>query len=92
MLAGESYAALEPRQLAKGDVLLIYTDGLIEARAPDDKDNLFGEDGLRAAFADTCSRGLSAKDVTLHLVEAALSLAGGEREDDITVVVARRTV
>jgi serine phosphatase RsbU (regulator of sigma subunit) len=92
MLANESYVALEPRRLAKGDVLLIYTDGLIEARAPDDKDNLFGEDGLRAAFADTCARGLSAKDVTLHLVEAALSLAGGEREDDITVVVAKRTV
>jgi len=91
MLAGETYRALDPVTLAAGDVLLVYTDGLIEARSPLAKDALFGEDGLRAAFADACQRDLCAKDVTLHLVEAALSLSGGVREDDITVVVAKRT-
>jgi serine phosphatase RsbU (regulator of sigma subunit) len=90
MLAGERYATLEPRTLAPGDVLVIYSDGLVEARSPDAKDRLFGEDGLRAALAEACARDLGAKGIALHLVEAALALAGGVREDDITVVVAKR--
>jgi serine phosphatase RsbU (regulator of sigma subunit) len=90
MVAGEAYASLEPCTLAAGDVLVIYSDGLVEARSPDDKERLFGEDGLRAALADGCARDLCAKELALHLVESALALAGGVREDDITVVVAKR--
>ena len=90
MIPNESYASLEPRRLDAGDVFLIYTDGLIEVRPPDDKEALLGEEGLRAALADAAGRGLSAKEIALFLVETALGVAGGIREDDITVVVAKR--
>lgn len=90
MLLHETYASLEPRRLLEGDVLVIYSDGLIEARPPDDKDALFGEQGLKAALCEAAARDLSAKDIALHLVEASLAVAGGVREDDLTVVVAKR--
>jgi serine phosphatase RsbU (regulator of sigma subunit) len=35
-------------------------------------------------------QGLSAREICTHLAEAALAKSGGRREDDITVVVARR--
>lgn len=90
MIGDEKYVSLEPRAMDSGDVFVVYTDGLVEARHPDNKDKLFGEDGLRAALADAAGRDLDAEGIVRHLVESALSLAGGEREDDITVVVARR--
>ena len=96
MIDDEVYTTLEPRHLGEGDVLVVYTDGLTEAREPgsgtaaDENVNMFGEDGLERALCDAAGRGLDAKGIALHLVETALELAGGEREDDITVVVARR--
>ena len=91
MLPDEVYRSLEPRTLAPGDILVVYTDGLIEARPQDDKEALFGEDGLRAALCEAAQGDLCAKDIAVHLVEAALSRTGGWREDDVTVVVVRRT-
>ncbi|MEM7309241.1 MAG: GAF domain-containing SpoIIE family protein phosphatase [Planctomycetota bacterium] len=90
MLPDEAYTSLAPQSLDPGDVLVVYTDGLVEARSPENKEALFGDDGLRAALCDSAGRGLAAKEIALHLVESALELAGGVREDDITVVVVRR--
>ena len=45
MIPDETYTAHEPIALESGDVFVIYTDGLTEARAPGDPDNLFGEEG-----------------------------------------------
>ena len=52
---------------------------------------VFGEEGLHAALREAAEEGKSTKDLCLHLVERAMEVAGGVREDDITVVVARRT-
>jgi serine phosphatase RsbU (regulator of sigma subunit) len=91
LVPGESYRSHCPRALDLGDVLVLYTDGLIEARSPGSKDALYGEEGLKRTLAAAAERGLSAREIALALVEAALALAGGVREDDITVVVAKRT-
>ena len=83
----ESAAAV---QLDPGDVLVIYTDGLTEARDPADPENFFGEDGLQRVLVQAAGEGLSAKDITERLVEETLEMAGGLREDDMTLVVVRR--
>lgn len=88
MLEDLTYDAGEPVVLDPGDVLVMFTDGIIEARDPEHPDELFGEEGLRKALVENVD--LPTKELTLALVEAALTLSGGLREDDITVVVARR--
>jgi len=90
MIPDETYTSHEPMSLASGDVLLTYTDGLSEARDLGERDRMFGEDGVRRVFAEAAASGASAKEITLRLVEEAMALTGGVREDDVTVVVARR--
>ena len=91
MIPDETYEAHDPLQLEAGDVLVIYTDGLTEARDPQDHDNLFAEEGVKAVLAEQAAKGADAQAITLALVEAAMETSRGEREDDITVVVACRT-
>jgi serine phosphatase RsbU (regulator of sigma subunit) len=88
MIDQMTFVAGEPIVLEEGDVLVAFTDGIVEARDPANPDVLFGVEGLRQAVADNTDK--STKDLTLALVERALELSGGVREDDITVVVARR--
>jgi serine phosphatase RsbU (regulator of sigma subunit) len=90
MIADETYRAHERVVLERGDVLLVHTDGLSEARDPEDHNRMFGEEGVRRVLAETAARGASAKEITNALIDAAMQLAGGLREDDVTVVVARR--
>jgi serine phosphatase RsbU (regulator of sigma subunit) len=90
MIADEIYRAPEPFAMQAGDVLVAYTDGLVEARRPGSEDEFFGEEGLRQALDGAAAAGLSAREICARLAEAALELSGGKREDDITVVVARR--
>ena len=70
------------RQLAPGERLLCYTDGLIEDRRHDIADGL-------AALADTLRRsGPGSAEETCATVQAAL--VGTERHDDICLLTARR--
>lgn len=77
-------------QLESGDVVVGFTDGLIEAHSPDDRDALFGEERVRKLVGELAAAGKSAEDITRLLAEAALSFAGGVHEDDITLVVIRK--
>jgi phosphoserine phosphatase RsbU/P len=90
MIADEVYGAHEPLAMQAGDVLVAYTDGLTEARTPGSEDDFFGEEGLKQALDESAARGLSAREICTHVAEAALAKSHGKREDDITVVVARR--
>ena len=90
MIADETYTAHDPIHMDTGDVLVIYTDGLIEARNPADPDTLFGEEGAKDVLATAAAGGADAEGIGRALVEAAMQLSGNVREDDITVVVARR--
>ena len=77
-------------KMEEGDILIAYTDGLVEARDPANPELLFGEDGAKRVLAQAARPGATAGEICTQLVEAALGFSGGGREDDITVVVARR--
>ena len=92
MIGDETYVAHPPLQVEQGDVLLVYTDGLIEARPPDEPENFFGEEGAKKILSDSAAEGADAATIATRLVKAAMKLSHQIREDDITVVVARRTL
>jgi len=73
----------------RGDVLVLYTDGLMEAPARGDPDDQFGRDRLARLVAGC--RGCDAREV-LERILAALAEheGGGPPADDTTVVVVRR--
>jgi sigma-B regulation protein RsbU (phosphoserine phosphatase) len=69
--------ALEP-----GDRLLLYTDGLVEARNAEGE--LFGDERLNAAFHNT--KGLAPKETADRIV-ASVERWGKAQDDDLTVLV-----
>src|SRR4051794_30269588 len=72
--------------LVAGDVLLIFSDGLIEAE--DDKQQEFGEPAMLAVMDD--AYGKSAADVLAQLLRSVDSFVGPARQhDDITCMVVR---
>jgi len=72
-----------PVHLARGDALVLYTDGVTEARLPDG--SLFGLDGLAAALPQAA--GAPAAEI-LEAIEATLERVRAEARDDIAIVVA----
>ncbi len=71
-------------QLAPGDTVLFYTDGLIEAFSP--QGELFGFRRLKDAFAQWGDR--PADEIVARLLRAVEDWHGErERHDDVTVVV-----
>jgi serine phosphatase RsbU (regulator of sigma subunit) len=71
-------------QLDPGDALLLYTDGVTDAR---NADGFFGEERLRDTLA-SCA-GSSADDVVKTLDRALNEYHGGKPRDDIAFVVLR---
>lgn len=73
--------------LAPGDRLIMYTDGMTEAFAPDGSE--FGESRLADAIRDT--RGVPGQKVTRDLVEIVHRFeAGGDQSDDMTLLILDR--
>ncbi len=73
--------------LPPGASLVLYTDGVIEARSPDRE--FYGEERLTDAVLAT--RTWSAQSVCDNLLSAVATHAGGlPQQDDITIVCARR--
>ncbi|HEV2770103.1 MAG TPA: PP2C family protein-serine/threonine phosphatase, partial [Solirubrobacteraceae bacterium] len=72
--------------LAEGELLLLYTDGLVEAR--DDEGRLLGLEGVGRALARTESPQPQA--VIDACLDAARSFRAPSRRDDITLVVLGR--
>ncbi|QGG94270.1 PP2C family protein-serine/threonine phosphatase [Actinomarinicola tropica] len=70
--------------LGPGDSLVLYTDGVIEARV-DRRE--FGEPRLRQTLAE--SRGLSADAVAEHVLQEVADFVRSDQTDDIAVVVVR---
>ncbi|MEM9800844.1 MAG: GAF domain-containing SpoIIE family protein phosphatase [Planctomycetota bacterium] len=85
-----AYEAGESIRLEKGDMLLAFTDGLVEARHPDHPDRMFEEQGVRATLAETGRSGASAKETVEAIAKAALEFSGNAREDDVTIVAIHR--
>jgi sigma-B regulation protein RsbU (phosphoserine phosphatase) len=73
--------------LAAGDLLLLYTDGVTEARAADGQ--MFGEARLQAALA--ANPAASAGEVLRTIVGAIKTFVGeAPPADDLTLVVVKR--
>jgi serine phosphatase RsbU (regulator of sigma subunit) len=90
LVSGHSFEIDERVQLDRGDLALIFSDGLIEARSASDTQALFGLERAIELLKAAQARGESAELVARGLAQAALEFAGPTHEDDITLVVARR--
>jgi phosphoserine phosphatase RsbU/P len=75
--------------LHPGDVVVLYTDGVTEARrhGQDGVQPFYGEDRLRAAVAAAAAAGGGAGAVAAHLLDDVLSFQAGTARDDIALVV-----
>jgi serine phosphatase RsbU (regulator of sigma subunit) len=69
--------------LHRGDQLVVYTDGVIEARAEDGE--RFGSERLRHGLA-----GCGGPEAVISHVEDALAVFAGETDDDAAVVAVQR--
>jgi sigma-B regulation protein RsbU (phosphoserine phosphatase) len=69
-------------ELGAGDRLVLFTDGVSEAR--DAAQNDFGEERLEQFVAG--NRTLGARELAATIVSAVLAYAGGRPEDDLTLV------
>jgi PAS domain S-box-containing protein len=74
----------ESSELRPGDTVVLYTDGVTEARS---QGNVLGDSGLRAALVR--SAGGSADEVADAVAQAALEFQDGDARDDIAVVVVK---
>ncbi len=74
-------------ELAPGDLLVVFSDGLTEAR--DEQKAFFGDERLQALLPSL--RGLSAEAAGLRLLDAVEQFAGEARpHDDLSMVVLKR--
>jgi serine phosphatase RsbU (regulator of sigma subunit) len=72
---------------APGDSLLLFTDGIFEARAPG-QPGVWGEENLRAGFERHASH--SPQDAVAAILGEATDYRGvGEFDDDVSLLVAR---
>ena len=76
----EQEARIEP-----GDTLVLFTDGVIEARAPDG--TFFGEERLADLLRS--STGLDAKALTVRLEEEIRNFQEDDLNDDVAILVLR---
>jgi sigma-B regulation protein RsbU (phosphoserine phosphatase) len=73
--------------LDRGDLLLLYTDGVLDARNPHDEP--FGRERMERCLLDNRSRG--AVHVVQALADTVQAFSGGEAPfDDVTILAARR--
>ncbi len=72
-------------ELAPGDVLALYTDGVTEART--DEGQEFGEENLIKILSE--HRGLPCQAAVESITHEVKTLSSGEQHDDITMIMAR---
>ncbi|HEY8581595.1 MAG TPA: SpoIIE family protein phosphatase [Capillimicrobium sp.] len=84
--AGENTWARGRVTVRAGDVVVLYTDGVLDAVGEDGE--RFGEARLLAVLGD--ARGDSAEDVVRAVEHALESFACGSRGDDVALVALRR--
>jgi serine phosphatase RsbU (regulator of sigma subunit) len=88
MLTLDPAASYGSREIAldRGDLLLLYTDGLAEARAGE---QLFGEDRIAAAVRR--DPGVSADVLCKSLLSAARDFATAPLSDDVAILAIRKS-
>jgi phosphoserine phosphatase RsbU/P len=76
-------------QLAPGDAILLYSDGVTEAM--DAQQHMFGSERLEAVLRDTGAAGGAARLVTAVREAVDVFAAGAEQYDDLTLLGFSRT-
>ena len=75
-------------QLTPGDVLILYTDGVTEAR--DNSREFYGHEGLEGLVEKMGSERMTAKDIKDSIVEDVKVFSGGAPQtDDMTIIVVK---
>ena len=89
-LLPDAQYSVQEAQMAPGDTLLAYTDGVTEARNANG--NLFGEKRLKALLVEDLDQYDSASAL-LDAIETAVKehTAGADPSDDITMLALRRS-
>jgi len=82
---GEWQCSVGETRLDEGDVLTVYTDGIIEARGESGEE--FGEARLLGTLEE--SRSLESDAILRKVEQAVEQFRVGEREDDLTLLIAR---
>jgi sigma-B regulation protein RsbU (phosphoserine phosphatase) len=86
-LSGASQYLEQETQLLPGDALVLYTDGITDARDPDRR--FYGEERLRSVIRSAC--GLTAADIVRALTDDVHAFRGdADPFDDLTLLVAER--
>ena len=73
------------QQLEAGDAILLYTDGITEAR--DAEGGLFGLDRLATFIVDALARSRSQAETMRRLIHKIVSYENGELRDDATAAL-----
>jgi phosphoserine phosphatase RsbU/P len=89
IMAGSRYGVAGSVDLAPGDILFLYTDGITEARRiRGEEKEMFGMERLQGVLLE--SREKSAQDITKNVREAVAAWRGvTPRDDDETMVVVK---
>jgi sigma-B regulation protein RsbU (phosphoserine phosphatase) len=75
-----------PLRVEPGDALVLYTDGLVEARNGKEE---YGMRRLRQKVAELGA--LSAQEITRGIIDSVVAFTGGgEQKDDVTLVAVKR--
>lgn len=90
MIDDHEYGVTATGALGPGDIMVLYSDGLTEARDLEAPDILFGEDGLAAELERLAKSGARPREIASEIAKAALLLSKDSREDDITLLVVQR--
>jgi serine/threonine protein phosphatase PrpC len=84
-LSRTASAAVGGEQLQPGDMLLLYTDGVTEARSPEG--DFFGQGRLVDLVARNLAAGLPAPETMRRVVHALLDHQAGDLDDDATLLL-----
>jgi serine phosphatase RsbU (regulator of sigma subunit) len=83
--AGITYRE-EQFSLEGGDILILMTDGIIEAH--DDDGRMYGESGKLERAIAGFTPDMPAEAMVDAVIQSAIDYSSGDREDDMTVMVA----
>jgi len=88
LIEGVGYSIRETQPLGRGDILLLYTDGLPEAMSPEKE--LYGEERMKTLLAGLQER--TPEEIVQQLIRAVTEWTRTDVfEDDLTLVVVKGT-
>jgi sigma-B regulation protein RsbU (phosphoserine phosphatase) len=78
-----------PSKMEPTGRLIVFSDGIFEAHAPDPRQGLFGTDAIKDILHNACH---ASSSEIIHLIREAVQKFQGKKEpvDDQTIVVVRR--